>query len=118
MKTGDIVYLCEEEFIKFRNLHSQMKTSNNLYEDNVKSSIIENKFILIALFTNNFNESEALISFQNEIVDTDIYNNCSIDLFNRSINFESCTHNSLFEIKDSIIRRSIISKKGLCLLRK
>lgn len=110
MKTGDVVYLCEDIFRKFRDLHGWMKSSDNLYQDSVKSTSIENRFLLVAWSTDTI-ESDAFIVFQNEIVDGDIVSSCPGRTFDRFISVENFIHSSLAEMKDSIVRKSITSKK-------
>ena len=110
MKTGDIVYLCEDIFRKFRDLHGWMKSSDNLYQDHVKSASIENRFVLVA-FSIEAYESDAFIVFQNEIVDGDIVSSCPGRTFDKFVDNENFVHSCWAEMKDSINRKSIISKK-------
>lgn len=67
MKTGDIIYLCEEEFVKLKQIYELIKTT--IYFSEMKDAKISNRFILIKKKLNS-----GIISFEDEIVDFNLYN--------------------------------------------
>lgn len=66
-KIGDIVYLCENEFSKFRRIYELIKVGFNA-EDMVDVEI-ENRFKVILTDT-----TLARISFENKLIDQNFYN--------------------------------------------
>ena len=72
MKTGDIVYLCENYFSEFRTVHDFIKSECNCYFKNVKSKnkLIQNRFYVLAV-----HKSFAMISMSDSEIDYDFYSN-------------------------------------------
>ena len=123
MKTGDIVYLCENEFSKFRELFDYMFSIKNPFSNDIlsKKSDIKNEFYITAYGNRN-----AFISLKNDILDTDACLTCpnsSIRQLYNSLNQEyKYVYKNSKEIQSVILRWSIILKEDFkndeaCVLR-
>ena len=112
MKNGDIVYLCETQFSKFRELFDYMFSTKNPFSNNLKSkkSDIKNEFYIVGHSNRN-----AFISLKSDILDADACSRCSnleIRQLYNSLNQEYkyvCKDSK--EIQSVILRWSIILKE-------
>ena len=114
MKTGDIVYLCETQFSKFRELFEWIRSAENKnYKDHLKSKndLIKNEFYITAYLDNKI-----LISLENENLDDDMVGRCSrykIEALYTNLNQnEIYVSRSLPQTTDEIRRLAIINKSN------
>ena len=104
MESGNVVYLCEDLFSKFRDYFDWMKSGANPYCNDVKTKRIENKFQLILGIDKT---NQAFITIVDDLFDRDLgsatpsFNNIKfnseinhvyISFKNEFINFEDIRH--------------------------
>lgn len=95
MEDGSIVYLCENLFSKFRDYFDWMKSNQNSYVKDVKTTKIENKFQLIV-----HTENEAVVALFDDVFDKDM--GSSIPGY-KNDEFNSIIRNLFISIKNEFI---------------
>lgn len=114
MKTGDIVYLCETQFSKFRELFEWMRSVGNknlAINSKSKNDLIKNEFYITACL-----DDKVLISLKSENFDHDMASNCQrlkIEEFYTNLNQNKIyVSRSLSLTADEIRRLAIILKSN------